>query len=171
MGDLTNYLKDKAARLHAAAPERKKLIEDWLSALNRLLTVIEQWTREADTERILAIRRTEHTLNEEKMGVYAAPGLEITLTLDGQQVGVVPVARRVGGSVNPPGEEKSLPVDGRVDLRRYGDTMYTLYRVKEGDRDRWFVVHSGAWDMRRKQPITQPLTREEFEADLASLFE
>lgn len=171
MGELTKYLKDRAAKLRADEPERKKLVDEWLTALDQLLAELEGWTRAADTEGILRLRRTEHAFNDEKMGAYTAPGLEITLTLDGQKVRVVPVARRVGGTVHLPDDGGPRPVEGRVDLQREGDTFYTLYRVKEGGEDRWVVVHSGAWDTRRQQPITERLTRDEFEADLASLFE
>ena len=81
MGTLTEYLKDKAAKLRAEKPERERLIEDWRSALDRLLDQLEQWVREADTERILEVRRTEHKFNDEGMGPYTAPGLDITAGL------------------------------------------------------------------------------------------
>ena len=55
MGTLTEYLKDKAAKLRAEKPERERLIEDWRSALDRLLDQLEQWVREADTERTVTL--------------------------------------------------------------------------------------------------------------------
>lgn len=169
MSRLTDYLKDKAERLRAEEPSRKQLVQEWRASLDRLLTRLEGWMREADTEGVLVVSRSEHRFNDEKMGAYTAPGLAIEL--DGERVEIVPVARLVGGSVHPPDQSNPVAVSGRVDLVRYGDAMYTLYRTGTGDAETWFVVYAGAWDARQKRRITKSLTREEFEQDLMSMFE
>lgn len=169
MGVLKGYLRNKAAELEAMKPEREELVADWKAAINGLLSQLESWIEEANSDRLLDVRRTEHRFLDEKMGVYTAPGLQIALA--GQAVEVVPVARRVGGAIHPAGEPRPLPLTGRIDLKRGGDTMYTLYRTNADGPDRWFVTHTGTWDARQNRPVTKPLTQDEFEADLTSLFE
>jgi hypothetical protein len=168
MGVLAEFLKEKADEIRAAKPERDRLVADWTAAVERLLGLIEQWLRESDPDGLIRSERTTHAFNDEAMGPYSVPGL--SLELDGQVVGVVPVARRVVASVVLPGESQPRRAEGRVDLKRYGDTIYVLYRFRDGEADRWYVVHDGVFDTKLNRPVGRDLTREEFEADLASLF-
>src|SRR4051812_7213296 len=104
MGVLTAFLKEKGEQLRTVQPEREQLVSEWQAAVERLIAQIEQWVREADAERLIQDSRMSHTFNDEKMGPYTAPGLK--LDLDGQTVGVEPVARRVVASIQPPGESQ-----------------------------------------------------------------
>jgi hypothetical protein len=168
MGVLAEFLKEKADEIRAAKPERDRLVSDWTAAVECLLGQIEQWLRESDPEGLIRCQRVGHSFNDEGMGPYTVPGLK--LELDGQVVGVVPVARRVVASVVLPGESQPRRAEGRVDLTRYGDTHYILYRFRDAGGDRWYVVHDGVFDTKLNRPVGRDLTREEFEADLASLF-
>jgi len=169
MPTLAEYLKEKAARLKAEQPEREQRIREWGNSVERLLSQLEERLKAADHEGVLGVRRTQHHFNDEGMGSYTVQGLEVT-TADGQAVSVVPVARRIVSAVTLPGEASARQPEGRVDLQKWGDTIYTLYRFRKDDQDRWFVAHP-VWNMNEQRPVVNPLTREEFEQDIMSMLE
>ena len=169
MSTLAEFLEEKAKQLLAEKPARDDLVREWTSAVNHLLDELEGWVRDADKARVLDIQRTAHQFNDEKMGRYSVPGLKFDL--DGQAVDVVPVARRVVASIPAAGDAPPRRADGRVDLRRGADTFSVLYRARSGEADKWFVTHPSVWNIREQRQEVKPLTREEFERDLMSLFE
>lgn len=169
MSMLAEFLKQEAERLDSLRPEREQTVREWTAAVADLLAQVERWVSDADLGHVLHVERTEHAVREERLGPYKCPGLK--LSLDGSPAEVVPVARRVIASVQPPGEDQDRRADGRVDFKRYGDAKFVLYRLADPGADsRWFLVRYSEGLAGLRKTIVEPFTRDVCEAILVSLF-
>jgi hypothetical protein len=66
--------------------DRKRLRDEWLGALNRLLDQIRDWLRESDPKGVLELITYEVERVEGRLGVYDAPALKIRLNTDAAEV-------------------------------------------------------------------------------------
>ena len=159
MADLKTFLKEKAEERRARKPETDAVRDEWVAAIEALLTQMKEWLREADEEGILTIEPKTYRLREETLGLYEAPGM--TIALGGYEIEVKPIARFVVGPHSNEGGYHVIRADGRVDLTN-GYDKYRLYHVKK--EGRWKVV-----DEQRIR--VADLTRATFDQAVQSLLE
>src|SRR5579885_289108 len=129
-----DFLEEKAREGNEVT--RRQQRQEWVDAVNRLVSQLSQWLTEADPKGVLEVERVEFRKAEEEIGSYQVPGLDIRLGCTAG-VRIMPVGRNVVGSVAFRGAV-GMPAEGRVDLTD-GFRKYTLYRPLEGG-ERWHVV-------------------------------
>ena len=132
----TDFLRDRAAKYNAKRADRDAVVAEWREALAQLYDRLRRCLSNADPDGILTVTEGQRKINEQGLGVYTVPSLNIDGL--GEWVGIVPKARYTVGTVTPP--QKSTPerAAGRVDItdevRRY-----ILYRVSGGGGDTWLI--------------------------------
>lgn len=93
--------------------ERQKWIED----LEKLWATISHWLKKGVNEGLIRLDRRMVKLDEEDLGTYEAPALDLHFKVDGHRViKIEPKAMRVVGVIPTPGV-RILGAAGRVDLR------------------------------------------------------
>jgi hypothetical protein len=132
MGTLTEFLNEQAKNYDEESRERRRRREEWVKAVDSLLSDLEKWLKKADRHGILEINRQTYEKNEEKLGPYEVEGLVIRLAA--REVKVLPVA----GSVVRPSHVLPDAPHGRIDLTN-GSERYTLYRLVD-PHERWFMT-------------------------------
>jgi hypothetical protein len=157
---LSEFLKDQAAIERAQVPERQRRRDEWVQAVERLLVQIEDWLRQADTEKVLQVERTEVERREQALGFYKAPGLVIRLR--NRQITVLPHARNVLDYIEG-GEIPGRRAQGRVDLSDGGE-RYILFRRLAERGESWWLLDEDAYR-------TRLLDREAFEWALLNLLQ
>lgn len=136
------FLKTKADEFGVRDRHRRR--EEWLNAINRLLTQFQDWLRQADPEGLLDVLRYEVARTEQSLGTYDAPALKIRLGAG--EVDIVPMSR---GTINTglevaTGPSTSFkgrisdPFAGRVDVTN-GYQKYNLYRKLQDDNESWLI--------------------------------
>lgn len=111
---------------------------EWQASLARLMGQVRGWLREADPEgKYLSVEEEPHRLNEERIGVYDAPGLSIFL--GARRVSLVPIARFVAGPLLQTGKLAVMQAHGRVDLTD-GFDRFHIYRERVDPDDVWVSV-------------------------------
>jgi hypothetical protein len=140
--------------------ERKKLA--WVSSVEQLIAQAKKWLEEADREtkvlRLVVDR--DFSINEEELGIYHAPCLQIWL--GNKVVELRPIARNVVGGIDEGGLH--IQAQGQVDITDRKRRI-VIYRIKkEHDQDRWTIVDPD-------QDIVSELDRPTFEAAVQSLLE
>jgi hypothetical protein len=159
MTTLAEFLKQQAEKERADNPQREKKRREWIRAVERLIQQIEEWLSQADTEKVLLIERTEIHRNEESVGAYAVPGLDIQLGT--QKCWVRPVAQ----GVMAPYELAKFAgrAEGRVDITD-GARKYTLYRLVDDGSEQWVIVDD-------RDYRTKPFDRIAFDDAILDLFQ
>jgi hypothetical protein len=143
MSTLKEFLKDRAEIELGRLSEKMAIQQEWKAAVERLITQIFGWLKDADELNILKIEEEWHQLREVSVGVYNVPGLVIRLEAD--EVRLVPVARDVVGPAGEAGTIRGRSL-GRVDLKNAGN-KYMLFRT-EKDPDRWVIFDDESYTVR-----------------------
>ncbi len=159
MKSFKEFLQDQAQK--ETIVEAKTKVEEWHSAVLKLIGQMEVWLRDADQDHILNIRETVHSIREEGLGTYQVPGLVIGL--GERMVEVVPVARNVIGPIASTGTLHVLRTTGRVDMIG-GGQRYLLFRFEneQGREDRWMIAEEDDY-------VLKNFDRPAFEASLQSM--
>jgi hypothetical protein len=110
MRSLIDKLKEQPSTVDEQRAEQK---EEWLRALDQLLTDIEGWVKPAVSEGVLRTSRSSIGVIEQDLGEYQAPMLEIRAR--GLTLRFEPIGLRVGG-VGGAGGHRLIGLRGRVDL-------------------------------------------------------
>src|SRR5262245_16865450 len=136
----------------------RKIREEWIAAVDRLLTQLRSWLADADTAGLLDLEPLEFEKREQGLGTYHIRGLAIHFGEN--TVKVVPVGRMVLAHLGPHAEPGHENAEGRVDITN-GAYKYFLYRKLTNASEQWFVQDERS-DIR-------PLDRERFESILQAL--
>src|SRR5580693_5954784 len=110
----TDFLRDQAAKRKEEAAQRATVIEDWNYSLEGLFSKIREWLRSSDPDGILRITDKKCDLNEEGLGKYTVPCLEIR-GLE-RWIALVPKARYNVATARPPQKGMTERATGRVDI-------------------------------------------------------
>jgi hypothetical protein len=154
MSTLTTFLKEQATRL--AEPDIKPQLEQWIQSEHRLIQQLEEWLTEADSEKVLKIRREHLEIREERFGAYSAVRLQIDL--GSHRVEIIPRGGAVGGVVKLENGEPA-PVRGLIEMTNDDSERYRLYLLTD---DRWYIKHHLA-------PKAVPLGKQSFESAMVDL--
>jgi hypothetical protein len=147
MDGLAEFLKEKKRPASQVKERREILLKEWQEVVSNLLSKIETWLAPALSEG-LNLKRYETEIDEEGLGKYVAPALE--LEFEGIRVKIEPVGRLVIGA------------RGRVDISSPLG-VYHLVRL-DPDKDGWYLVRDRVDD--RKQ-----LTKQTLEELLKAIFD
>jgi hypothetical protein len=161
MSTLQEFLKQRADHLRASSPERVRIQNEWIEAVDKLLKQIKQWLKDADLESILQVFEESVDRRESGVGVYTVHSLRIRL--ESQEVQVVPIARNVVGPVltyDAIHTEKSF---GRVDMTNNA-TKFLLFRTQREPEDQWVIVNDENY-------LALRLDRNSFDQAMRSLLE
>lgn len=152
-----DFLRERAERLQEEEAKKRPIITDWRQAIERLLTQVKEWLRTSDPNGILRIKEDDWELEEEGLGKYSVPRLDIRGLR--RWIGIVPKARYTVATAHPP--QKSAPerAAGRVDITNEV-RRFVLYRFQTADGDVWMI------DDQKNPP--RVLDQEAFEAALMS---
>lgn len=135
MPSLADFLKEQAQQLLAQAPERDRVRQEWVEAVERLIRQIEMWLVQADTDKVLRVERTAIERREHRVGTYVAPALVISL--GERRVTITPVARYALGPTDldlSGGRSRGL-----VEISD-GAYKYRLFCYDGPDGDRWILL-------------------------------
>src|SRR5437762_14207546 len=127
-------LLQQLAKKHQVEASPKAMIDEWRTAIEQLFNQVREWLKVSDPEGRIEIEQSEQEVREPGFYRYRVPRLN--LYAFGKWIGIIPKARRILGTANPP--QKSAPerAEGRIDitdeLRRY-----VLYRFRENGHDVW----------------------------------
>jgi hypothetical protein len=136
----------------------RKAREEWIAAIDRLITQLRAWLSEAGTTELLDLEPLEFEKREQGLGTYHVKGLAIHF--GGRTVKVVPVGRMVLAHLGKYAEPGHEGAEGRVDITN-GMYKYLLYRKLTNAGEQWFVQD--------ERSGIRPLDREQFEAILQDL--
>ncbi|MBY0522661.1 MAG: hypothetical protein K2R98_04660 [Gemmataceae bacterium] len=151
---MTEFLrKYEESRGHLS--EREQDRQEWIDSVNRLMSEIAKWVKEADPLGKLEIQHTSHEIREERIGRYSAPGLSIHL--DAREVKIEPLA---SSAIWRP-TDQGPRARGAVKLTGIGGD-YLLYRILDEANEHWWLVD-------HEKHTAQPLNRMTFEAAMVSL--
>jgi hypothetical protein len=91
--------------------------QEWIEDLEKLWATISEWLEKGADEGLFTLERRTVELDEEDLGTYEAPALDIQLNAGAPRViKMEPTAMRVVGVIPTPGV-RILGAVGRVDLR------------------------------------------------------
>jgi hypothetical protein len=162
--DLGGFLMTLREFLQKNAPRaeqerfRRKLRDEWIAAVDHLLTQLRGWVADAVSAGLLDLEPLEFEKREQGLGAYHIQGLAINF--GESTVKVVPVGRRVLAHLGPYAEAGHENAEGRVDITN-GASKYFLFR-KLTDTDQQWLIQDERSQIR-------PLDRERFEAILQDL--
>ena len=120
----------------AGVKGRRRRREEWLGAINRLLTQIRDWLREFDPDGVLDVEPYEVSRTEHDLGTYDAPALKIRLGAG--EVNILPMGRDVPFMAIRGASVAATEFAGRVDISD-GFRKYNLYREMSEGKDLWQV--------------------------------
>ncbi|HEX3905444.1 MAG TPA: hypothetical protein VH853_21655 [Polyangia bacterium] len=133
---LTEFLRQHRDDQQSSAEVQRLLKEEWVRAVNDLLNDVTNWLKPQEAEGLLKVTRVEDvTLQEDRLGIYKVPALEIQV--GARAISVLPIARLIFGGA------------GRVDLA-YGPRVKILLRTDPTAK----VVHSPDDGPRKAGPLT-----------------
>jgi hypothetical protein len=153
----TDFLREQAEQRKAQSAERAEVTQEWIDSIKRLYATITGWLQKSDPDGILKIRVIEDDLNEEGLGKYTVPHLDIRGL--GRWVGIVPKARYTVATAHPPQKNTPERAAGRVDITNEV-RRFVLYRFIVDGQDVWMI------DDQKHPP--KVLDQEAFEAALMS---
>jgi len=154
---LKDFLEERAAQEAAEREAHQAEIAEWRDSVSRLLAQIKDWLRDADPRGILKLKEFEWEVNEEGLGHYTVPRLDITGL--GSRMWVIPKARFTVATAHPPRKTAPERAIGRVDLTDEVRRK-TLYRFHGDPDDIWMID-----DLKGSPRV---FVRSEFEAALMS---
>ncbi len=161
MSTLQEFLKRRADHIRDAFPERVRVQNEWIQAVDRLINQVKEWLTAADPQNILEFFEDTVQPRESDVGVYLVKRLLIRL--EAQEVQVVPIARIVIGPVTTSGTTHTGRSYGRVDMTN-GVSKFLLFRTQVEPSDRWIIVDEDAY-------VTRDLDRGTFDAAMQSLLQ
>jgi hypothetical protein len=161
VASLKEFLAGEAEKLRTEQSEAMTKREEWIAAVDRLLTQIKDWLEQADEGRILIIQETSLPISEQGIGTYEIRCL--TLGLGPREVRVKPVARFVASPLRSNGVINIPRAYGRVDMTN-GLEKYMLFRTEKEPSDRWSVIGQDSSRIER-------FDRNSFESAFKSLLE
>jgi hypothetical protein len=136
--------------------DRKRLRDEWLGALHRLLGQIQDWLRQSDPEEVLELVPYKVERVEERLGVYDAPALQIRLNTESADV--VPMGRytHVPPSIRNVAHVQQRQYLHLTDVERYwlngpvgrvditnGERRHLLLFSPTDEGDSWYAWISG----------------------------
>jgi hypothetical protein len=154
------FLKEQASKDPENESDRTK--REWISSVERLIAQAQDWLEHSDrhTKVLRLVVDNDHSIDEEGLGMYKAPCLQIWLGK--KVVEMCPVARNVVGVLDE--GRFHLQVQGRVDISS-GTKKMIAYRIKtENVQDRWTLLDLD-------QNAVSELDRTTLEAAIQSLLE
>jgi hypothetical protein len=138
---------------------RRRLRDDWIAYVDRLLKKMRDWLKEANAADLLDLETLEFEKREQHLGGYRIHGLAIHF---GEcTVRVVPVGRIVAAHLGPYGEPGHEKAEGRVDVTNGAYKYYLYLKLNDAGEEQWLVQ-----DERSR---IRPLDQGEFEAILQDL--
>lgn len=147
MASLAEFLKEKRSLPSRIKRGKEELLKEWQRALSKLFSNIESWVAPAISEG-LELKKGEVEIDEEELGKYIAPTLE--LEFEGIRVKIEPVGRLVVGA------------RGRVDVN---SPLGVCHLVRLGpDEDEWYLVCDSI-------EAKKPLNKQIFEDLLKEIFD
>jgi hypothetical protein len=156
---LSDVLHEYAVKHHARAEEIRATMNEWLNAIEELLDTCRVWLREADKDKVLRIEDDTDEIPEEPFGRYQVPILVVRLGT--AEVKIQPTRRTASRPYLS--ELPSIP-EGKAEMVNHLRQRSALFRLKDEQGMRWVIM----------DPLTRavaPLTRETFDAAMASLLE
>lgn len=127
MSALAEFLRSKATEDAITRTSNQDMIAEWREAIKRLLDTIQTWIAESDPERRLKLTVREHEVNEESLGKYIVPSLEISGF--GKTVWVTPKARHTIATARALDGVNQVRAAGRLNLTD-GVNPIALYRFR-----------------------------------------
>jgi hypothetical protein len=161
MASLKEFLESEAENLRRAQAEALTERQEWITAVERLLTQIKEWLGQADTQRILMFDEAPIRIREQGLGTYEIPAL--TVGLGTREVRIKPVARYVLAPMRVIGMMQGPRARGRVDMTN-GLDRYMIFRTEMEPEDRWIITEEN-------EPLLEQFDRKSFESALKSLLE
>jgi hypothetical protein len=116
--------------------QRRQCREEWIAAIDRLLTQLRAWLTEAGSAELLDLEPLELDKREQGLGAYRIRGLAIHF--GERTVKVLPVGRTVLANLGPYAEAGHDNAEGRVDITN-GTYRYYLYRKLTDAGEQWLV--------------------------------
>ena len=109
--NLKEFLSEKARQPNQL--ERRRLRDEWVAAVHRLMSQLQDWLRQADPEHVLDIGIIPVVKREQNIGTYEVPSLDVRD--DETVIRVLPVGRNVLHARSQNGNE-TINAQGRVDI-------------------------------------------------------
>jgi hypothetical protein len=162
MGKLRDLLKAEGERYRSEKAKRQQALQEWLDLINGLFAQVDTWLKASDPDGLLEVAAESTVITDPALGEYKAPMRRITLGK--KSVEIVPRARYVIASIQPPDKEP-VRAHGLVEIRSHGWAAHNLYQLPGGY---WYI-----YDLSRNlsgvdpNPV-EPLDADRFEAALAS---
>jgi len=160
MKPFVDFLKEQASK--DPQHERDRARCEWVSSVERLIAQAQEWLEEADrhTKVLRLVVDENHSIEEDELGTYNAPGLQIWI---GEKVVEVrPIARNVPDGIDQ--GRYLIPAQGLVEISN-GARKVRVYRIiKEREQDRWIIVDPD-------RNVVSELDRSTFEAAIQNLLE
>ena len=161
MSTLQDFLKQRADHIRDTLPERLRIQNEWIQAVERLINQLKEWLTASDPQHILEFFEDTVQRRESDVGVYLVKRLVIRL--EAQEVQVVPIARNVIGPVTTSGATHTGRSHGRVDMTN-GVNKFLLFRTQAEPSDRWIIVSDDTY-------VARDLDRASFDAAMQSLLQ
>jgi len=162
MGKLRDLLKAEGERYRSEKAKRQQTLQEWLDLLNGLFAEVDTWLKASDPDGLLEVAAESTVITDPALGEYKAPMRRITLGKT--SVEVVPRARYVIASIQPPGEQP-VRAHGLVEIRSRGWASHGLYQLPGG---RWYIYAlSLPTNVPEATPV-EPLDADRVEAAIAS---
>ncbi|MBY0457014.1 MAG: hypothetical protein K2V38_06735 [Gemmataceae bacterium] len=133
MGALAEYLKAESDQLKNEKNRRREVLRDWVESLNALYLQMQQWLAACDPENLIESTIEQVPGRELTFGDHQLPVLKLILV--DRVVRFRPLARFMAAMIRPPGQTKSVRVDGGVELRGLGGRDCYLFRLD----GKWYV--------------------------------
>lgn len=132
----SEFLRAKEAERKAAIESGRETIEEWRTAVDRLLVTVRGWLAESDPNGVLTIDAGKFDVSEERLGTYSMPYMEIRGL--GRTIFITPKSRYTVATAQLGGQPKVTRAAGRVNL---SDDIkpFPLYRFKGESDDIWMI--------------------------------
>jgi hypothetical protein len=172
MGVLAEYLKTEAEQLRTELGQRKQAYEEWLESISKLYGLLKGWLRDADGGLHLITVHDGYTalVSEPRFGGYWVKKLTIELGVGGRCAEVVPRARYVIATIQPPGQEPRR-ADGMAQILDGNSPAYYLFRRITPAGDEWFIRSVAEWNADKDYGRVEPLDPDRFEAVVLSILQ
>lgn len=160
MSTLAEFLRNKVEEESSMRLAREGRVSEWISAVHQFLETLDQWLKLADPGGQLRVSLDSQEVNEEDLGKYSVPFMQIQGF--GKAVRVTPRSRETIAT-HKFENGKLLRAKGRLNISS-GIDQVALYRFREPglqEHDVWMIEDPNS-GMRR-------FDREEFEKVLVSL--